>query len=548
MLSEIYIENIALVTKLRLQLGAGFNVLTGETGAGKSILLDAMALILGAKADSQLIRHGTDKALVEGVFNNFPKGVQHLKQHYGVDGDELILTREIAQGRSICRINGRTFPLNVLREFGEKLVNIYGQHDFQTLLKPENHLNMLDTYLPEINAFKNELSNCAKHIINISKELKNIEIKAQEVAKEADFLSFQAKEIDDAKLNAAEEDEILNRQKLLSNAEKIITALSSSYQLLYGGQNHTASEQITCAIKEISSVSDCSQELQSYYDRLFDLSAQIDDIARELKNYMDILDYNPQELEELEDRIYIIKSLKRKYGITITDILEYRENIEKKLNVITYRADNEAHLNQELYKYQAQYDKLAMQLSTLRCQAATSLEEKITAILTEMNMNAQIQVKFTPREGYYEEGREQVEFYIKTNAGEAFKPIVKIASGGELARLMLAMRTVLNSADPVPTLVFDEVDAGMGGVTLSKVAAKLNKLSENAQILCVTHSAQLAAKAKFHYLVKKEEKDNKTFTTVEPLNKNLRIEEIARMLDGQITHTSVTHAEELLKV
>lgn len=548
MLTEIYIENIALITKLRLQFGKGFNVLTGETGAGKSILLDAMALILGAKADSELIRHGAEKAVVEGVFSNIPEDVYTKMQGYGIEGEELILLREISQGKSVCRINGRTFPLNVLREFGQRLLNIYGQHDFQTLAKPEKHLSIVDTLLPEIKEVKNSLSEIALQIKRIQKEMTDIQFNTQNALQEVDFLTFQAEEIDSAALIENEVEELISKQKFLVNAEKIISSLSLTYDIIYGGREKTVSDFMAEAAKNLNSVADCANELLAFSQSINDISAQADDLAFEIKAYLDGMEYDARELEQIDERLYLIKTLKKKYGQSISEIFAYRLNITEKISFINSSTENQEMRKLELEKLKTTYESVVAELTIIRKRSAQILERRIIDVLKEMNMQIDFEVRFIPKTGFLALGREEVEFYISTNIGEGFKPLVKIASGGELARLMLAMRTVLNDTDPVPILVFDEVDAGMGGVTLGKVATKIANLAQTAQILCVTHSAQLAAKAQFHYLVNKEEQEGKTFTNVHLLEQYERVNEIARMLDGKITTTSCAHAAELLDI
>jgi DNA repair protein RecN (Recombination protein N) len=455
------------------------------------------------------------------------------------------LTREVYPGRSVCRINGRTYPLNILREFGERVVNIYGQHDFQVLLKPENHLKLLDGLLPQIADVKTRVRENSRKIANIELELAEIAASSQDAAKEMDYLIFQKEEIDKAGLNVAEEDEIVARHKFLSNVGKISSALASVYEMLYGGRE-TASDILAETTKNISTIADYDDELARFTTAINDLSAQNDDLALEIKSYLDQIEYDPHELEDIEDRIYLIKSLKKKYGATVSEILIYREEIEKKLYLITNKSSNISKLSAELIKVQNLYSVEAALLTKLRKQASETFSKKVNAILKEMNMNADLEVRFNPLQGYAPEGQENAEFYIMTNLGETHKPLIKIASGGELARLMLAMRTVLNIVDPVPTLIFDEVDAGMGGITLSKVAEKIGVLAKEAQILCVTHAAQLAAKATHQFKVFKEERAGKTITEVVKLHDQERVNEIARMLDGKITSSGVEHARELL--
>lgn len=545
MLTEIYIENIALISRLRLKLEPGLSVLTGETGAGKSILLDAMALMLGGKTDSQLIRYEAEKAYVEGLFCDLPAEVIVKMQEYGIDGEELVLSREIYPGRSICRINGRTYPLNVLREFGEKVVNIYGQHDFQILLKPENHLRLLDGLLPQIAEVKTTVKGYASNIAKLESQLVEINARAQDATKEMDYLIFQAGEIDKASLNIGEEEDLLARHKFLSNVGKISSALASVYEILYGGSK-TASDILAEAGKNIFTIADYDDELARFATTMQDITAQNDDLALGIKSYLDQIEYDSQELEDIDERLYLLKSLKKKYGATVSDIIDYRQEIAEKLQAITQQTENVPKLITELTSLQNAYNEDAELLTDLRHQIAEDFRVKVRAILTEMNMKADLQVRFTSREGYSPEGKESAEFFIMTNLGETHKPLIKIASGGELARLMLAMRTVLNIADPVPTLVFDEVDTGMGGVTLSKVAEKISTLAGQAQILCVTHAAQLAAKAHHQYKVFKEEREGKTVTQVVEILEEERVNEIARMLDGKITSSGVKHARELL--
>lgn len=552
MLSELTISNFAIIDHLRLTMSPGFTVLTGETGAGKSIIIDAVSTLLGGRADVELIRSGTERARIEGVFILSPALRDELTpflHEHGLDenGDTLILTREINRnGRHVCRVNGRTVTLNVFSQIGERLVDIHGQGEHLSLLRVKEHLNFLDRYggLQEQRAM---LAEQVRRLRRVREELAALRRDERELARRADLLQYQIREIEDAKLRPGEEEELLAERKLLLNAERLSTLANAAFQKLGGGdeEQYTVVDLLGSVLRDLTELEKLDAHIAPQRQLVEEVSYQLDDLAHTLRSYRDRIEFNPVRLQTIEERLDVIHNLKRKYGNSIAEVLHFAEEAAKELHAITHNEERIAALQEEEARLVVDIGAQAAALSTARRQAANRLELAVERELDELNMKqARFVVDMQWREaddGVVVEGKryacdlsgiDHVEFLISPNVGEPPKPLAKIASGGETSRLMLALKTVLSTVDEVPTLIFDEIDQGIGGRAGGIVGRKLWGLTAKHQVLCVTHLPQLACYGDVHYKVDKVQSEGRTVTRAQVLDEQERIEELAAMLGG----------------
>jgi DNA repair protein RecN (Recombination protein N) len=552
LLSELTISNFAIIDHLRLTMSPGFTVLTGETGAGKSIIIDAVSTLLGGRADVELIRSGTEGARIEGVFVLSPALRDELTpflHEHGLDenGDTLILTREINRnGRHVCRVNGRTVTLNVFSQIGERLVDIHGQGEHLSLLRVKEHLNFLDRYggLQEQRAM---LAEQVRRLRRVREELAALRRDERELARRADLLQYQIREIEDAKLRPGEEEELLAERKLLLNAERLSTLANAAFQKLGGGdeEQYTVVDLLGSVLRDLTELEKLDAHIAPQRQLVEEVSYQLDDLAHTLRSYRDRIEFNPVRLQTIEERLDVIHNLKRKYGNSIAEVLHFAEEAAKELHAITHNEERIAALQEEEARLVVDIGAQAAALSTARRQAANRLELAVERELDELNMKqARFVVDMQWREaddGVVVEGKryacdlsgiDHVEFLISPNVGEPPKPLAKIASGGETSRLMLALKTVLSMVDEVPTLIFDEIDQGIGGRAGGIVGRKLWGLTAKHQVLCVTHLPQLACYGDVHYKVDKVQSEGRTVTRAQVLDEQERIEELAAMLGG----------------
>ena len=549
MLSLLHIENIAVIECADISFDAGFNVLTGETGAGKSIVIDAICAILGERAYRDMIRTGTDKALVRGVFTDVPK-LDWFEEN-GVEHDsEVVIHREIfLDGKNICRVNGTLVSVSILHKLGIQLINIHGQHDSAALFDENNHLVFLDSFA-ENDELRSDYMNHYELVTSLRKKIQCISMDEGEKLRRMETLRYQIDEISKAELEADEDIKLEQRRRILQNAEKLSEGIQSSFACLYGSDDTDgATSLLADAEREIARLSRFTDAYESLREKLADLMYQVQDVAEEVRDIRHDLSYSPEELEDIEARLDVIHRLKRKYGASCADILEYLDSAKKELDEIELADDTMDKLKAKLTKAEAEAMKSALALQENRKKFAQLLSEQILSELAQLDMpRVQFSCEFTETE-LTPNGIDSVVFYMSANAGEALKPLNKVASGGELARIMLAMKNVLAEQDQVATLIFDEVDTGVSGRAAQKVAEKLKKVATNKQVLCVTHLPQLAALASTHFLIDKHEKDGRTYTTVTPLNLEGRKQELARIIGGtSITETTLKSAEEMLKV
>ena len=548
MLSLLHIENIAVIERSDISFHAGFNVLTGETGAGKSIVIDAICAILGERAYRDMIRTGTDKASVRAVFTDVPELPWFADN--GVEYDaETVIQRDIyLDGKNVCRVNGTLVTVSILRKLGIQLINIHGQHDSASLFDEENHLRFLDDFARN-GALREEYRGKYDLVAELRRQIQRMSMDEGEKLRRMETLKFQIEEIAKAGLQPGEDEELEARRKLLQNAEKLSDGIEAAAECLYGGDDTDgAASLLAQAERELSKLARYTDAYSALAERVTDLMYQVQDVAEEVRDARDGLAYSADELENIEFRLDKIHRLRRKYGVTCADILEYMENAKRELDEIEFADDHLERLKGKLAKAEKEAWDCALRLRDNRRQAAQILAERILPELAQLDMpKVQFVCEFTELE-LTPGGADAVAFCMSANAGEALKPMSKVASGGELARIMLAMKNVLAEMDRVPTLIFDEVDTGVSGRAAQKVAQKLRSVSENKQVLCVTHLPQLAAMAQTHLLIAKEERGGRTYTTVTPLDLEGRKQELARIIGGaNITDITLQSAEEMLR-
>lgn len=548
MLSLLHIENIAVIERADIVFNRGFNVLTGETGAGKSIVIDAISAILGERAYRDMIRTGTTTASVRAVFTEVPR-LPWFDEN-GVDYDpETMIQREVhLDGRNVCRVNGSLVSVSILHKLGIQLVNIHGQHDSASLFDEENHLEFLDAFGDNA-PLKQAYGESYGAVSSLRREIDRMTMDEGEKLRRMESLKFQIGEIERAELEPGEDEVLSDRRKLLQNAEKLSDGMEASVELLYGGEDTDGAAGILAeAERALSKIARYGDRFQELHDRVADLMYQVQDVAEEVRDARDDLSYSADELEQIEARLDVIHRLRRKYGATCEDILDYLEKAKKELDDIEFADDHLARLKEKLKEAEKIAWERAIQLRESRKAAAQSMTQRILTELTQLDMpRVQFECVFRETE-LTGNGADTVAFYMSANAGEALKPLSKVASGGELARIMLAMKNVLAEKDQVGTLIFDEVDTGVSGRAAQKVAEKLRSVAQHKQVLCVTHLPQLAALADTHLLISKSEREGRTYTAVTPLDIEGRKRELARIIGGtNITETTLLNAEEMLR-
>ncbi len=552
MLSLLHIENIALIQSADIRFEPGYNVLTGETGAGKSIVIDSIGAVLGERTSRELIRTGAKSALVTAVFTQVPPLPWLEENGIALHDGEVLLQREIqGDGRNVCRVDGRLVTVAQLRELGRQLLNIHGQHDGQQLLDPASHLGYLDRCGGHTELLENYRA--AYQAWNgLRKQIAALEMDEAERSRRVDTLNFQIRELERAQLRAGEDEELDQRRTLLRSAGKLMDALQAAeYALCGDDEGGGVCSLLADAEGELDSVSQFSTPLEELARQVSELRSAADDAADTLRDLTREMEFSPGELDEVESRLDVLYRLKKKYGATVEEMLQYLDRCRRELDEIQYADDTIARLTKELDKARKEADRAAQALSQQRRKAAEKLEKRVQEELRQLDMpKVRFQVEFAPVDnqwGLDETGMDQVQFLMSANVGEALKPIQKVASGGELARIMLALKNVLAQDDEIGTLVFDEVDTGVSGRAAQKVAEKMAQVARHKQVLCVTHLPQLAAMADTHFSVSKGEREGRTYTNLERLDRKQRREELARLIGGAaVTPALLESAEELL--
>ncbi len=553
MLSLLHIENIALIQSADIRFEPGFNVLTGETGAGKSIVIDSIGAVLGERTSRELIRTGAKSALVTAVFTQVPTLPWLEENGFPTGEEELLLQRELqGDGRNVCRIDGKLVTVAQLRELGRQLLNIHGQHDGQQLLDPASHLGYLDQFggcQPLLESYQEAY----RKWHDIRREMDKLQMDEAERSRRVDTLNYQIQELERAQLKAGEDEELSARRTLLRSAGRLMEAVQSAEFALSGDEDRDgACSLIAQAEGEVQGVSSISPELSELSEKLTALRCAADDAADTLRDLSRSFDFSPGELDQVEERLDLLYRLRKKYGPTVEDMLSYLDRCRKELDQIQYADDTLARLEKDLKKAQKEAARRGEVLSQARREAAGALQARVQEELRQLDMpKVQFQTEFTPKggeAGMDETGLDEVQFLMSANLGEALKPIQKVASGGELARIMLALKNVLAEGDQIGTLVFDEVDTGVSGRAAQKVAEKMAQVARGKQVLCVTHLPQIAAMADTHFSVQKGERDGRTYTRLERLDRSQRREELARLIGGaSITPSLLESAEELLR-
>lgn len=553
MLQELSIKDFAIIDEIQISFQPKMTVLTGETGAGKSIIIDALGLLAGGRGSTEFIRKGEKKAVIQGLFT-LPReaNTYNILEEYGIDSEDgqIILQRDLYRGgRNICRINGMMVNLATLRKVGETLIDIHGQNEHQELMKPENHIDLLDEYDKKTSQLRNQYQVVYQNYRKLKLSMEKKEADEKTWAQRLDMLNFQVKEIEEAGLKINEEDELVEEKNKLDNFQAIHDALELSYQIL-SGEKIDVVGNLGNAMNELSDVSDLSENLQEINTKISDAFYSLEDAARDISDELDSMEWNGERLNEIEERLELIHQLKRKYGDTIEDILHYHSRIEKELREMENAEQNSEKQERQLSEALEKVKELAIKLSKQRKKSAKKLEKMIHEQLSALYMDkAVFEVKFLNNSKLYSKGIDKVEFYIQTNPGEEMGPLAKIASGGELSRIMLALKTIFSQKMGVTSIIFDEVDTGVSGRVAQAIAEKISQISNNSQVLCITHLPQVAAIADNHYYISKSVNDGRTETSLEELDEKQKIREIARMLSGsEITELTLKHAEELIKM
>ena len=550
MLSSLQIENVAVIQKAEVHFEPGLNVLTGETGAGKSILIDSINAILGNRTSKDLVRTGAAKAVIRAAFEQVPPAVLDKLEQSGYERSEaLLLSREItAEGKSSCRINGMPATAAVLRELCGGLININGQHDSVGLLNPAHHLDILDDYAQNRTVFQ-EYYTLYRELVRVKRELDALITDEAEKQRKIDLLQYQVQEIEDAGLTAGEEQTLENRRKVLSNASAIRDRLAQSYALLSGSDDAAGAVDL---LGETSNAVDAAAQLDpaltAAAGQLLDLYYNAKDVAADLIGRLDAYDTNDAELDEVEQRLDLLYRLKRKYGSTVEDVIAFGQKAREELDSIQHSQQRYDALQAEKLRLYAKAREKAEVLTQTRLKAFEELNTRISGTLDFLNMPGVRMTLRHTRGPLASHGQDSVEFYISTNPGEAPKPLAKIASGGELSRITLAIKNAMADKDAVPTVIYDEIDSGVSGKAAGRIGEVLRQSAQGHQILCITHTAQIAALADCHLLIQKNVSNERTYTEIHPLDENGRVEALARLISGDhVTELSRANAREMLQ-
>ena len=550
MLRELRLNNLAIIKNLDLEFNDKFIALTGETGAGKSIILNGISLLIGERSHADMIRNGAQGLFAEGVFElneNQKKRLDELG--FEIEDDELIITRYFDRNaKSKITVNGSRMTLSRLKELMVNIIDLVGQHEHQFLLNSDYHLHLLDRFLDdEGKMLSKKIRESVNKIKKLNLQIGNIEEEKSKIAEKKDILEFQLNEINSLELKENEDNELEEEYKILFNAGKISEKLEETSQFLKEGE-FSILTALGRAKRNLEQLSDLSESYSELYDKIESVLYEVEEISYSVDNFVGDVEIDDKKLEKIVERIDNINKLKLKYGSTITEILEYRDKIEKDLSLVNFESEELENLKKEKSEFVGQYFQDSERLSEIREKIAENLQNTVDVQLDDLNMeNAKFKVEITKTQEITIYGIDNAEFMIAANVGETFKPLAKIASGGEISRIMLALKTVFSAVDNISVLIFDEIDTGISGETVRRVAEKLRELSKNTQIICVTHSPQIAGKAQQQFFIKKEIENNFTETKVHELNTEERIREIARIISGDnITEASINHAKEIM--
>ena len=553
MLEHLHIRNVALIKESEISFGDGLNILTGETGAGKSMIIDSLQFALGGSAGKDFLRHGEKQAAVEALFSVQSQALTEKLAENGIVPEEdgtLLITRTLSEaGKSVCRINGSTVTVGMLKEIAEDMIDIYGQHEHQSLLNPVKHIRLLDRFCGAgFGEAMEEYKNSRQRLKDLEKQLTILIGDESQREQRMDMLLFQKEEIEAAELQEGEEDALLEQKKRLSSMERLIRLTGESVTLLYDGDDRapSACDQLGDALAKLREAAEYDAALSPLADALADGYAAVEDCARELKREAEKQEADPEELERIEERLQLFYKLKRKYGGSIEAVLEFYEKAVQELEFLSNSSEKAAELSAKKAEEEKRLSALAETLTARRRATAEQVEEQIETALHDMEMkHARFHIQIEEKADWGADGKDKVEFLISANAGEPLKPLAKIASGGEMSRVMLALKTVLVDADEIGTFIFDEIDTGVSGRTARRVGEKMRFLGGKRQLLCITHLPQIAAMADNHFLIEKESDAGETVTRVTALDEEGAVREVARLMND-VTETTLAAARELL--
>ena len=553
MLEHLHIRNVALIKESEISFGDGLNILTGETGAGKSMIIDSLQFALGGRAGKDFLRHGEKQAAVEALFSVQSQALTEKLAENGIAPEEdgtLLITRTLSEaGKSVCRINGSTVTVGMLKEIAEDMIDIYGQHEHQSLLNPVKHIRLLDRFCGAgFGEAMEEYKNSRQRLKDLEKQLAILIGDESQREQRMDMLLFQKEEIEAAELREGEEDALLEQKKRLSSMERLIRLTGESITLLYDGDDRapSACDQLGDALAKLQEAAEYDAALSPLADALADGYAAVEDCARELKRQAEKQEADPEELERIEERLQLFYKLKRKYGGSIEAVLEFYEKAVQELEFLSNSSEKAAELSAKKAEEEKRLSALAETLTARRRATAEQVEEQIETALHDMEMkHARFHIQIEEKADWGADGKDKVEFLISANAGEPLKPLAKIASGGEMSRVMLALKTVLVDADEIGTFIFDEIDTGVSGRTARRVGEKMRFLGGKRQLLCITHLPQIAAMADNHFLIEKESDAGETVTRVTALDEEGAVREVARLMND-VTETTLAAARELL--
>jgi len=550
MLLNLHVKNLALIEEVDVDFEKGLIVLTGETGAGKSLILGSVNIALGNKASKDMIRKGTDYSLVELTFSVSETCAKQLKKYdiYMEEDNIVIVTRKISEGRSISKINGETVNIKTLKNVMSLLIDIHGQHDHQSLLYTKNHLDILDKFAKDsILELKEQIKEEYSKYTKLIKKLEEFNIDEGQKAREIEFAEYEVNEIESANLKPEEDVQVEEEFKKLSNSKEIVSALSEIYNALSYETAGGLGDIINKAVMDINSIKGMDEKISQFQTELYDIDNLCRELTSQIYDYNSGMDFNPEYVREVEERLDVINHLKLKYGNNIEEILRYKEEKEEYLEKLNNMTDEMESVKNQISELEGTLNNLCTKLSEQRKKAAKELEVLVKQALVDLNFIAvEFEIQITRKESIGENGFDNVEFMISTNPGESVKPLVKVASGGELSRIMLAIKSILATEDDIDTLIFDEIDTGISGQTAMKVAEKMAKISRNHQVICISHLSQIAAMADSHYLIKKTADENSTTTSIKKLTRQQSIEELVRINGGSgITEAGLIHATEM---
>ena len=549
MLQNLHVKNLALIDEAEVDFSEGLNILTGETGAGKSIVLGSVSLALGERYSSDMLRKGTESGLVELTFSvNSSETLRKLRElEIEPDDGQVIISRKLTGSRSVSRINGETVTVTKLKEAASALIDIHGQHEHQSLIYKKNHLAILDAFAKDAGKLKKEVHDAYHVYRKLKKELQEANTDEAQRLKELSFLEFEIEEIKNAALSEEEDQEIEETYRKMLSGKRIAENLEEAYAYLSGENQETASELLGRAVREIAEAAGYDEHAKELYGQILEVESLLDDFGRELREYTDSLSFSPEAFYEVETRLNEINHLKSKYGNTVTKIHEYLEKQEQRLRILTDYDNYLETLKKKVSKAEEELKALCEKLSDVRKKEALRLQKQIREGLLDLNfLDVQFEIHFEKTKEYQADGTDDVEFMISMNPGQPKKPLAEVASGGELSRIMLAIKSVLADKDEIETLIFDEIDVGISGRTAQKVSEKMGVIGRKHQVICITHLAQIAAMADAHYAIEKNVENNVTKTRIFRLSEKESINELARILGGaKITDAVLKNAEEM---